>query len=517
MYRTRSHTRRRRPLIWLALALLLIALSRTAVSTAAPPAQPTVSTRLAIQGDRFSLNGTPTFLLGVSYFDARFWRESDLDALAQRGYTLIRIWLDWEDQSFFDGRGQLTATGRTQLLGLVDAADRRGMVVDVTILDTELPFTHADAPTAVGQVGRALADRGNVLYDLVNEFNHSAGPFTLAELGRLAAALRAADPDALFGVSSTGGYLVRDPAALQAANLQKLVAAPLAAPLVIPHMSRTADWAVQTGPRVQALRAGLRGLSPARPVYLQEEARRGHSGLNPSRAEFLSAAQAARTAGAAAWVFHTDAGFALDQQSFMAALDAVERAVLDDLPAALGQAPPRPTPAPTATPAPPRPTSAPTATPTPPPPAGAPFAVGVRIEAEDARSAGERSRNGNAGSAPDYPNLTGLDINRCYACTNQHSARMTWGEWAGYPVAVPTTGRYTIRLRAVTITPDRTLTVRVDGVPVSTGLRVPPGATYSDLREVATAPIPLTAGTHDIVLLAPQGMIVDWLQVDPAP
>jgi hypothetical protein len=72
MYRTRSRVRRRHPLIWLALALLLIALSRTAVSTAAPPAPPTVSTRLTIQGDRFSLNGTPTFLLGVSYFDARF-------------------------------------------------------------------------------------------------------------------------------------------------------------------------------------------------------------------------------------------------------------------------------------------------------------------------------------------------------------------------------------------------------------------------------------------------------------
>ena len=49
-----------------------------------------------VSGDRFTINGTPTFLVGVSYFDATGWKTSDLDGFASRGINLIRIWLeDW--------------------------------------------------------------------------------------------------------------------------------------------------------------------------------------------------------------------------------------------------------------------------------------------------------------------------------------------------------------------------------------------------------------------------------------
>jgi hypothetical protein len=71
------------------------------------------------------------------------------------------------------------------------------------------------------------------------------------------------------------------------------------------------------------------------PIYLQEEARRGHSGLDPSAEEFVGAAQAAVAAGAAGWIFHTDAGFELGPADFLGTLDEVEIVVVDTLPAAL--------------------------------------------------------------------------------------------------------------------------------------------------------------------------------------
>jgi hypothetical protein len=67
-------------------------------------------------------------------------------------------------------------------------------------------------------------------------------------------------------------------------------------------------------------------------VFLQEEARRGHSGLNPAATEFLDAALKARDAGAAGWIFHTDAGFDLSgSRTFFGNLDAEERRAVDRL------------------------------------------------------------------------------------------------------------------------------------------------------------------------------------------
>ncbi|GAB4440288.1 MAG: hypothetical protein OHK0015_36090 [Chloroflexi bacterium OHK40] len=501
-------TRVQRALLLAALLLTLAASAAQAIPAhASPQLQQATRTLLGVSGERFTINGQPAFLLGVSYFDARFWHESDLDALQQRGYNLIRIWLDWREHSFFDANGRLTSEGRARLLNLVDAADRRGIVVDVAILDTDLSFSRDHTATALQQAAGALADRGNVLYDLVNEFNHPTEPFTVGGVGHLATTLRSADPDAIYGVSSTGDYLVRDPATVSAGNVQAMMASPLSSKVLMPHMPRTADWSLQTGRRVRALREHLQSSGQARPIYLQEEARRGHSGLNPGRDEFLRAARAAREAGAAAWIFHTDAGFALDQRPLMQALDSVERAVLDDLPAAVGRAPTTP------------PTPAPTqpAAPTQPPAGGTPFAVGARIEAEDARSAGERSPNGNAGTAPDYPNATGLDVNRCYACSNGHNARLHWGEWAGYPLSVPQAGRYVVRLRVVTTSADRTLTLLVDGAPVVLDLPVPPGDSYNAYRELRSPAFSLPAGTRSLQVQAPRGMILDWLRVEPAP
>lgn len=484
--------------IWLLGSLALLTALALLPLAAPRPATAAGVTRVGISGDRFTINGEPTFLLGVSYFDARSWYETDLDRLDQLGYNLIRIWLDWRVNGFLSDGGTLSEETRARLLALVEAADRRGMVVDVTILDTNLTFPQNRAVAAVRSTARALAGRTNVLYDLVNEHNHPGDRFSYDQIDSLASALRAVDDEAIYGVSSIGGHIVSAEGQVNAGAVTRETSAPIRARMLLPHMARTPDWAAQTGPRVSALRTHLQERGLRLPIYLQEEAQRGHSGLNPSQEEFIRAARAAKAAGAAAWIFHTDAGFTLVERSFFEGLDDVERRVVEQLPAALsGGGQPAPTP-----------TSPPV------PPGEPPFTVGARIEAEDAQTARERTQNGNAGSAPDYPNDTGLDVHRCVRCSNGHAARLHWGERAGYFVRIPARDSYRIRLRARTGTPGRTLTLLLDGAPIATDIAVPPTEHLNDLVTVRSPELRLPAGRHHLELLAPEGMAVDWLQID---
>ncbi len=291
---------------------------------------------LAIDGDRFTFDGAPIFLLGVSYFDARDWSPSDFDGLSQRGWNLVRIWLDWSDDGFFGPDATLSPDGAAALAELVAAARERDMIVDVTILDPEFlvgpDLEHRSA--AAASVATLLLEANNVLFDVMNEHDHGGGPIDHAEAGAIVAAVRAVDPARIVTISSTGGHLVADDATVQTGAVDEELDV-VGVDVVTPHLSRTADWSAATGPRVTSLRAHLRSRGAVLPIYLQEEARRGHSGLDPSAEEFIGAAQSAVAAGAAGWIFHTDAGFELGATDFFGALDDVETVVVDTLPGAL--------------------------------------------------------------------------------------------------------------------------------------------------------------------------------------
>jgi hypothetical protein len=284
---------------------------------------------IGVRGDDFTIDGVPTFLLGVSYFDGRNWHVEDLDGLASRGFNLIRIWLDWDPASFFDAGGALAA--QDVLVALTEACRSRGIVVDVTILDPSLTF--ADREAAVRATITALAAQPNVFFDLMNEHDHGGGPISHDEVAALAAAARERNPGAILTVSSTGGHIVDDLTLVPVNVDEELGLAGL--DLLTPHLSRTADFADKTDQRVTVMKDYLASIGRPVPVYLQEEARRGHSGLDPTLEEFVQAATEARDAGAAAWVFHTDAGFDLAAGTFFAQLDPVEAAVVDALGAAV--------------------------------------------------------------------------------------------------------------------------------------------------------------------------------------
>src|SRR5437667_7278755 len=58
---------------------------------------------LGIQGAQFTLNGRPTFLLGISYYGAlsaseEVWRQ-DLADIKRYGFNWIRVWATWNSFS----------------------------------------------------------------------------------------------------------------------------------------------------------------------------------------------------------------------------------------------------------------------------------------------------------------------------------------------------------------------------------------------------------------------------------
>ena len=100
-----------------------------------------VGTVLGIEGTRFTINGKPTFLLGVSYYAGLGASEDfirrDLDDIKRLGFNWLRVWATCE---FFDQRiSAVNSMGRprepylSKLKRLLAECDRRGLAVDVTL------------------------------------------------------------------------------------------------------------------------------------------------------------------------------------------------------------------------------------------------------------------------------------------------------------------------------------------------------------------------------------------------
>lgn len=301
-----------------------------------------LSPLLGISGDAFTINEQPTFLLGVSYFDALGYKDSDLDELESRGFNLIRIWLDWavwvdRSRSFFDADGNFIHASTA--LNLLRAAAARGIMVDVTILNSASTFDDfAKVERAIRSAVAALKDEPNVFFDLVNEHNlenRAASRWSVSHdnMRYLMEAAKQEGPDAIltFSTSSQGRHILTSDKKVNSINVNEELDAGIQ--ILTPHLSRTNDWYERTDQRLATIKAFLASIGRSIPVYLQEERRRNFENLsNPTRAEFLQAAQEARDAGAAGWVFHTNAGFDLSETvTFFGNLDAEEKGIVDAL------------------------------------------------------------------------------------------------------------------------------------------------------------------------------------------
>lgn len=308
-----------------------------ALAAAAEPA----STVLGIEQTRFTVNGRPTFLLGISYYAGLGAPEDfvrrDLDNLQKHGFNWLRVWATWqafgEDVSAVDARGEARARYMDRLKWLVAECDRRRLIVDVTLTRGGGGIPGFEAHwRAVENIVRALRDHRNWYLDLANERDvHDNRYVPVSELKALRERVRTLDPSRLvtasFGGHDLAGSDLRD--ALSTARLD----------FVTPHRPRGANSPRQTEAKTRSCLEQMKSLGREAPIHYQEPFRRGYTDWEPKAADFLADLRGALAGGAAGWCFHNGQqrgapgnhprrSFDLRDQRLFDQLDAEERKVV---------------------------------------------------------------------------------------------------------------------------------------------------------------------------------------------
>ena len=258
--------------------------------------------KLGIQGDRFTIDGTPRFLTFISYFGAMGAPNviPDLHLIRSLGFDGIRIWpnLDTGPQ-LMNRDGSLRPDELKHLLFILDQAGLEHLVVDVTFTYEHIAgMTPAAAKTGIVAATSALRSYENLLFDIENERNVQDRRFMSgADVSSIFAGIKAVDPARIATASN---------APVDPPEYAAQFAVALGLDVTAYHEPRPANWYELGVTRsvVNALRAN------GKPAYLQEPmTTRDDFFRYPShdRAEyFLQAIANAKLAGAAAWCFHAE-------------------------------------------------------------------------------------------------------------------------------------------------------------------------------------------------------------------
>jgi hypothetical protein len=303
-------------------------------------------TQLGVKGTQFTLDGKPTFLLGISYYGGLGAPEDtltrDLDEMRRRGFNWLRVWATWaafdNDVSAVDADGKARDEHLKKLRRLVAECDRRGMVVDVSLSrgngvsgSPRLQGLEAHR-RAVETIARALKDHRNWYLDLSNERNIRDKRFTsFADLKELREAVRKIDPDRLVTASHAGDITREEMTEyLQTVGVD----------FVSPHRPRDEKSPGQTREKSREYLAWMEELKREVPLHYQEPFRRGFGKWEPSADDFLTDLRGAMAGGAAGWCFHNGderakedgrprRSFDLRDKRLFEQLDAEERKVVE--------------------------------------------------------------------------------------------------------------------------------------------------------------------------------------------
>lgn len=265
-------------------------------------------TRLGIEGSRFTLDGAPTFLLGVSYYGGLAAPEesvrADLDDLARQGLNWIRVWATWASDGEICSAVSTDGSAREPWLSalerLVVAADERGIVVDVTLSrgEAEGGFIpdfagHLRACTTLAE---ALRSHGNVYMDIANERDiRDARYVGIEEMAAIREAIRAIAPE--MPVTASGvGDAERD-------ELEGLLGE-ARLDFLCPHRGRHPASPAETEGYTERLLADLADLGLEAPIHYQEPFRRDYGSWQPTEEDFLTDLAGAVRGGAAGWCLH---------------------------------------------------------------------------------------------------------------------------------------------------------------------------------------------------------------------
>jgi len=311
-------------------------------------------TILGVPGSRFTVNGKPPFLLGISYYGALGASEEtirrDLDDAQRAGFNWIRIWATWgsfsNDVSAVDAEGRPRQEFLSKLGRIVRFCDDRAMVVDVSLsrgngvsgaprlqtLDGHL--------RAVDTLVTALKTQRNWYLDLSNERNIRDKRFTsFDDLKALRRRIRELDPDRLV-TASHAGDLTRDDVGEYLLGV--------GVDFLTPHRPHDAGSAHETVRLTKFYLDAAKEVGRVVPLHYQEPFRRGFGQYEPVAADFITDARNARENGAAGWCFHNGdtraaadgrprRSFDLREKRLFDALDAEERKAVAGLRQAFGK------------------------------------------------------------------------------------------------------------------------------------------------------------------------------------
>ena len=307
-------------------------------------------TRLGIDGTKLTLNGRPTFLLGISYYGAlgssKEFIRHDLDDMQRYGVNWIRVWATWA--AFGNNVSALGVDGTprepflSKLKWLVAECDARGMVVDVTLSRgngvtgrARLQDTH-EYLAGVETIVAALRPHRNWYLDLANEHNIKDKRFIgFTELKRARELVRKLDPGRLVTASRAGDIPTNE--------LDEYLAT-VGVDLIAPHRPRHEKSPRQTAAKTRAYIRRMKHLGRVVPVHYQEPFRRGFrpTRFEPTSEAFLVDLQQARQGGAAGWCLHNGdqkdrpegkprRSFDMREKRLFEQLDEQERRFLDSL------------------------------------------------------------------------------------------------------------------------------------------------------------------------------------------
>lgn len=341
------------------LAILLLLAGRAAAAELPPAAAEPQATILSVDGPRFTLNGRPVFLLGISYYAGLSASEEsirrDLDDMMRHGFNWLRVWATWStaggDVSAVDTRGRAREPFLRKLQWLVAECDRRGLVVDVTLARG----AESDDPPKPGRVAgpeahrravqviiEALSTHRNWYLDLANERDVRDDRYVSAdELKTLRSLARRLNPRLLV-TASFGGHDLGEEDIREALSV-------IGVDLLCPHRPREADSPGQTEGQARASLALMKRIGHVVPLHYQEPFRRGYDRWEPTSSDFLKDLEGAVRGGAAGWCLHNGSqrkspdglphrSFDMSRLRLFEQLDREERAAVERAAEAVRQA-----------------------------------------------------------------------------------------------------------------------------------------------------------------------------------
>ncbi len=267
-----------------------------------------VTLGISADGRYFTLDGVPTYLVGISYYGAQTittpsYVTQDLDDMVARGFNWIRVWAAWNatasgspNCSVLTPAGAVCEPYMSRLKTLITECNNRGMIVDVSMCRGAGGPTNLSEHLVYAQtLATQLASYSNIYFDIANECDIMDSRYVSpSEITQIVARCKQYKP----GVLCTASQVPSSASDLY----NKYIAT--GCDFIAPHLCRDQGCASQTYGTVTNFISWMSQYNRRMPVHLQEPFRRGYTSYNPVSSDFLADCSGGKNAQGAGWCLH---------------------------------------------------------------------------------------------------------------------------------------------------------------------------------------------------------------------